>query len=78
MILLEIRNYFMFSRNIIRALHSSTSLQEVLNVVVTKSADVLDAKGALLRILNKETEPVRCAGRLRVGRTLSLQGTCYD
>ena len=36
-------------------MHSSTSLQEVLKVVVTKSAGVLDAKGALLRILNKET-----------------------
>jgi signal transduction histidine kinase len=36
-------------------MHSSASLQEVLQVVVTKSADVLNAKGALLRILNKET-----------------------
>jgi len=37
-------------------MHSSTSLQEVLQVVVTKSANVLGAKGALLRILNKETD----------------------
>ena len=36
-------------------MHSSTSLQEVLNVVVTKSSDVLNAKGALLRIFNEET-----------------------
>jgi signal transduction histidine kinase len=51
----KFENYFHVFRDIIRAMHSSTSLQEVLNVVVTKSADVLDAKGALLRILNKET-----------------------
>ena len=36
-------------------MHSTTSFQEVLQVVVTKSTDVLDAKGALLRILNKES-----------------------
>jgi len=51
----KFENYFHVFRDIIRAMHSSTSLKEVLNVIVTKSADVLDAKGALLRILNKET-----------------------
>ena len=51
----KFENYFHVFRDIIRAMHSSTSLKEVLNVVVTKSADVLDAKGALLRILNKGT-----------------------
>lgn len=51
----KFENYFHVFRDIIRSMHSSTSLQEVLNVVVTKSADVLDAKGALLRILNQET-----------------------
>ncbi len=51
----KFESYFHVFRDIIRAMHSSTSLQEVLQVVVTKSADVLDAKGTLLRILNKET-----------------------
>lgn len=37
-------------------MHSSTSLKEVLNVVVTKIAEVLNAKGALLRIFNQETD----------------------
>jgi signal transduction histidine kinase len=53
--LTKFENYFHVFRDIIRAMHSSTSLKEVLHVVVTKSADVLDAKGALLRIFNKET-----------------------
>ncbi|MGB5749447.1 MAG: ATP-binding protein [Desulfobacterales bacterium] len=51
----KFENYFNVFRDIIRAMHSSTSLQEVLQVVVTKSTDVLDAKGALLRILNRES-----------------------
>ena len=51
----KFESYFHVFRDIIRAMHSSTSLQEVLQVVVTKSADVLNAKGALLRILNQET-----------------------
>jgi len=51
----KFENYFHVFTDIMRAMHSSTSLQEVLQVVVTKSAGVLDAKGALLRILNKET-----------------------
>ena len=51
----KFESYFHVFRDIIRAMHSSTSLQEVLQVVVTKSANVLDAKGGLLRILNQET-----------------------
>ena len=60
----KFENYFYVFRDIIRAMHSSTSLQEVLNVVVTKSSDVLNAKGALLRIFNEETNQfdVRAAG----------------
>lgn len=47
--------YFHVFRDIIRSIQSNSSLQEVLDVVVTKSTAALDAKGALLRILNKET-----------------------
>ncbi|WP_319408190.1 ATP-binding protein [uncultured Desulfosarcina sp.] len=49
-------SYFHVFRDIIRSMHSSNNLQEVLDVAVTKSAAVLDAKGALLRIFNEETE----------------------
>lgn len=47
--------YFHVFRDIIRSIQSNSSIQEVLNVVVTKSTAAIDAKGALLRILNKET-----------------------
>lgn len=51
----KFENYFHILRDVIRAMHSITNLQEVLNMVVTKTTGALDAKGALLRILNKET-----------------------
>jgi len=51
----KFENYFSVFRDILRSIYSSTSLREVLDVVVTKTAEVLDAKGALLRILNQET-----------------------
>jgi signal transduction histidine kinase len=51
----KFENYFHVFRDIIRAMHSSTSVKEVLEEVVAKSTEVLNAKGALLRILNKET-----------------------
>jgi two-component system, NtrC family, sensor kinase len=51
----KFENYFHVFRDIIRSMHSRTSLEEVLQIVVAKSVDVLDAKGALLRILNKDT-----------------------
>ncbi len=47
-------NYFHVIRDVIRAMHSITNLQEVLNMVVTKTTGALNAKGALLRILNRE------------------------
>jgi signal transduction histidine kinase len=42
-------------RDISTLVHSSTSLKEVLDLVVMKSTEVLKAKGALLRICNPET-----------------------
>ena len=51
----KFEGYFNVFRDIIRAMHSVTNLQEVIDVVVTRSAGVLNAKGALIRILNRET-----------------------
>ena len=49
------KTYFHVFRDITRSVHSSSNLQDVLDVVVAKSAAALNAKGALLRILNRET-----------------------
>jgi signal transduction histidine kinase len=43
-------------REISTLIHASTTVSEVLEVVVWKVAEMLDAKGALLRIVNLETD----------------------
>ncbi|MCP4577681.1 MAG: response regulator protein [Deltaproteobacteria bacterium] len=50
----KFENYFHVLKDVIRAMHSITDLQGVLDMVVSKTTGALDAKGALLRILNKE------------------------
>ena len=70
----KFESYFHVFRDIIRAMHSSTSLQEVLQVVVTKSADVLNAQGALLRILNKETNQFDVRAAWGVGERYLSKG----
>mgnify|MGYP001818327567 FL=1 len=51
----DFERYFQVIRDIQRAVHTRTRVKEVLDVVVTKSCEILNAKGALIRILNKET-----------------------
>jgi signal transduction histidine kinase len=43
-------------RDLSTVVHSSTSVDEVLELVVWKSTEVLDAKGAVLRVLNRKTD----------------------
>jgi signal transduction histidine kinase len=50
----EFERYFQGVRDIQRAVYTRTRVKEVLDVVVTKSTEILSAKGALIRILNKE------------------------
>ena len=50
------KNYFGVFRDIIRMMHSSNSLEEVLNLGVKKTSEALRAKGALVRLLNETTQ----------------------
>jgi signal transduction histidine kinase len=52
----EFERYFQVIRDIQRAVHTQTRVKDVLNVVVTKSTEILNAKGALIRILNEKTK----------------------
>jgi len=52
---LEIETFYRAFRDISTSVHSSTSVAEVLDLVVKKSTEVLDAKGALLRTINLDT-----------------------
>lgn len=52
---INIATYYQVFRDISRAVHLSTSLKEVMYLAVEKSTKVINAKGAILRILNLET-----------------------
>jgi two-component system NtrC family sensor kinase len=67
-------SYFHVFRDIIRSMHSSNSLQEVLDVVVTKSAAVLAAKGALLRIFNEDTRQFDVRAACGLGENYLTKG----
>jgi two-component system, NtrC family, sensor kinase len=70
----QYRNYFHAIREFIQQLspailekHSLGSLQEVLNVVVIKFAEILQAKGALIRILNEDTNQFEVRAAFGIG-----------
>ncbi len=52
----DFKRYFQVIRDIQGAVHSRNSVKEVLDVVVVKSTRILNAKGALIRILNDKTK----------------------
>jgi signal transduction histidine kinase len=52
---INIAAYYQVFRDISRAMHSSTSVKEVMDLAVEKSTQLINAKGAILRILNPET-----------------------
>ncbi len=68
------KNYFEVFRDILRAVHSSTSVNEVLDVVVKKTTEVLNAKGAFLRILNKETNQFEVGAGYGMGERYMHKG----
>lgn len=51
----NITAFYHIFRDISRSVHSSTRVKEVLDLVVSKVSEALEARGALLRILNLET-----------------------
>ena len=71
---IKFENYFRVFRDILRSIYSTTSLPEVLNVVVTKTANVMDAKGALLRILNQETQQFDVGAAYGLGEQYITKG----
>ena len=70
----KFESYFHVLRDVIRTMHSITNLQEVLDVVVTKTTGALDAKGALLRILNRETNQFEVRAACGLGEKYLAKG----
>jgi len=52
---IDIEGFYRIFRDISTSVHSSSDLKEVLSLVVKKATEAVNAKGALLRILNVET-----------------------
>jgi two-component system NtrC family sensor kinase len=53
---MKIEAFYQIFRDVISALHFNRDVKEVLGLVLRKTTEVLNAKGALLRIVNPETE----------------------
>jgi two-component system NtrC family sensor kinase len=52
---MKIEGFYRIFRDISTSVHSSTDVKKVLDLVVKKSTEAINAKGALLRILNLKT-----------------------
>ena len=67
-------SYFQVFRDILRSIHSSTSVKEVLDMVVTKLTEVLAARGALLRILDKNNNKFEVGAASGLGERYLSKG----
>ena len=70
----EISAYYQVFRDVSRSVHSSRSLKAVLELVVTKTTQVLGAKGALLRIHNDEKAEFEVAAAYGLGERYLSKG----
>jgi two-component system, NtrC family, sensor kinase len=70
----EFERYFKVIRDIHRAVHTRNSVREILEVVVAKSCDILSAKGALIRILNKDTHQFEVRAACGMGEKYLSKG----
>lgn len=57
----EKKIYLESYQNICKAISSSLSLNEVLNLIVTNAVKVMNVKASMLRLLNKETQKLEVA-----------------
>jgi signal transduction histidine kinase len=72
---INLETFYRVFRDISTLVHSSTSLKEVLDLVVSKSAGILNAKGALLRMRNLETNAFDVAAACGLGEKYLNKGS---
>ena len=70
----KFENYFKMFRDIIHSMQGDLSLEEVLQKVVRKVAETLNAKGALLRILDPETDLFEVRAAYGLGKRYLSKG----
>jgi signal transduction histidine kinase len=61
-------------REISKAVHSSNDLKEVLDLVVWKATEALGAKGAILRILNLDTDELELSAAYNLSEAYLAKG----
>ena len=64
---ISFESFYQILRDISAALRSDTMVKDVLNTMVQKSAQALNAKGAFLRILNLETHQLELCASFGLG-----------
>jgi hypothetical protein len=70
----DYKTFYNGFREISKLMHTSRSLREVQQRTVWKATELLNAKGALLRILNPETEQFEVAAAYGVGEWYLKKG----
>ncbi|MGD8613846.1 MAG: GAF domain-containing protein, partial [Desulfobacterales bacterium] len=71
---ISIETFYRVFRDISTLVHTGRSLKEVLDRVVWKATELLDAKGALLRVLNIETQQFDVAAAHGMGERYLNKG----
>ena len=71
---INISRFYRVFRDVSTVVHSSTDVDEVLELVVWKSSEMLDAKGAILRILNLETHQLELGAAYGLGERYISKG----
>ncbi len=71
---INIAAFYQVFRDISTAVHSSTSVNEVMELAVRKSTEVINAKGAILRILNLETSQLELSASYGLGEHYFSKG----
>ncbi len=70
----KIEIFYDVFREVSKLVHSSSSMNEVLEVVVWKANEALQAKGALLRILNLDTEELELSAAYGLSESYLAKG----
>ncbi|MEE4314754.1 MAG: ATP-binding protein [Desulfofustis sp.] len=65
-------------RDIITVVHSSTRLDEVMDLVVWKVTEIINAKGAILRLLNIETGELEISAAYGIGKNYLEKGPTFS
>jgi signal transduction histidine kinase len=74
----KIECFYNSFREISRLFHSSANPQEVLDVVVWKAAEAVDAKGAVLRLVNEATQELELVAAYGLSQAYLAKGPVYN